>query len=42
MRETESTGEGKRKRRQRIPTRLHVTEAEPDTGLDLSDHEIMT
>ena len=27
---------------ERIPSRLHVFSAEPDTGLYLTNHEIMT
>ena len=36
-------GEGQRERgRERIPSRLHAVSAEPDTGLKLMNHEIMT
>ena len=36
-RERESWG-----RRERIPSRLQAVSTEPDVGLDLADHEIMT
>ena len=33
-------GEGQRNR-ERIPSKLHAVNAEPDAGLDLKNHEIM-
>ena len=38
-REQERTGEGQREGRQRIPS---TTSAEPHTGLELTNHEIVT
>ena len=41
----ERAGEGQRERereRERIPSRLHVTSAEPEAGLELTNCEIMT
>ena len=36
-------GEGQRERkRARIPSRLHAVSMEPDVGLELMNHEIMT
>ena len=36
-------GEGQRKReRERIPSRLHIASTEPNVGLELMKHEIMT
>ena len=34
-------GRGRDTGRQRIPSRLHAVSAEPDTGFDLMNHEIM-
>ena len=31
-----------RERGERIPSRLYTARTEPDTGLELMDHEIMT
>ena len=39
--ETAPVGEGQRER-QRIPIRLRAVSAEPDSGLKLTNHEIMT
>ena len=33
---------GKGRERERIPRRLHTVSTEPDTGLDLTYHEITT
>ena len=33
---------GREKGRERIPSRFHTISAEPDTGLELTNHEIMT
>ena len=33
---------GREKVRERIPSRLHTVSAEPDVGLNLTYHEIMT
>ena len=33
---------GQRERRERIPSRLHIVSAEPDVGLEPTNHEIMT
>ena len=44
-RETESEQAGKRQREReggRIPSRLCTVSAEPDMGLELTNHEIMT
>ena len=36
-------GKGKRERKEeRIPSRLHAVSTEPDVGLELTNHEIMT
>ena len=36
-------GEGQRERgKERMPSRLHTVSAEPDVGLELANHEIMT
>ena len=36
-------GEGQRERkRERLPSRLCAVSVEPDAGLDLTSHEIMT
>ena len=41
--EKEQVGEGQRARkRERIPSRLLAVSAEPDAGLELMNHEIMT
>ena len=37
MRESEGGAE-----RERIPSRFHAVSAEPDTGLKLTNHKIMT
>ena len=43
MKETEKAGEWKRERgRERIPSRLCIISAEPDTGLKLTNLKIMT
>ena len=43
MREREHEQEGGREREgERIPSRLHSVRPEPDVGLDLTNHEIMT
>ena len=49
MRERETAEEGQREReggrerdRQTENPKLHVVSTEPDTGLDLTNHEIMT
>ena len=45
LRETETVpvGEEQREReRERIPSRLHTISAESDTGIELTNHEIMT
>ena len=34
--------EGRRERRERIPSRLCAMSTEPDAGLELTNHEIMT
>ena len=34
--------ERERERRERIPSRLHTISAEPNAGLKLMNHEIMT
>ena len=43
-REIESTHKwaGEERRRGRISSRLHTISAEPDAGLELKNHEIMT
>ena len=41
-REREQAGEGKREEKERIPNRLRVVSAEPNSGLDPTSHEIMT
>ena len=41
MSKHEQRGDGKKKR-ERIPSRLCAFSAEPDMGLDLMNHEIMT
>ena len=42
-REREHTGEGQREReRERIPTRLCTVRTEPEVGLELTDHKIMS
>ena len=33
---------GAERRRERIPSRLQAKSAEPDMGLELTNHEIMT
>ena len=33
---------GRERERERIPSRLHAVSTEPDIGLDLGNHEIMT
>ena len=35
-------GRGKERGRERIPRRLCTHSVEPDVGLDLTEHEIMT
>ena len=35
-------GEEQGEERQRVPSRLHTVSEEPDVGLELTDHEIMT
>ena len=35
-------GGAERERRERIPSRLRTVSMEPDVGLDLTNHEIMT
>ena len=35
-------GRGRERGRERIPSRLHTVSTEPDVGLDLTNHEIMT
>ena len=35
-------GRGRDRGRERIPSRLHAVSAEPDAGLELTNHEIMT
>ena len=35
-------GRGRERGKERIPSRLHAVSAEPNTGLDLTNHEIMT
>ena len=35
-------GEGRKRRRERIPSRLHAVSAESDLGLDLRNGENMT
>ena len=43
MRACARAGEGQREReKERIPSRLHIVSAEPDVGLELMNHEIMT
>ena len=47
MREIAQVREEQRERerereRERIPSRLHTVSSEPDVGLDLMNHEIMT
>ena len=43
LRERERAGEGQKEReRGRIPSRLHTIGAEPDAGLNLTNHEIVT
>ena len=43
LRETGREDEGGTKRgRQGIPSTLHAVSPEPDVGLELTDHEIMT
>ena len=41
-REQAQVGEGQIERRQRIPSRVCAVSAEPDVGLELMNHEIMT
>ena len=42
-RERESKGGAERERgRERIPSRLYAVKVEPDTGLNLTNHEIIT
>ena len=40
--EREKVGEGREGGRERIPSRLHIDRAEPDSGLELMNCEIMT
>ena len=35
-------GRGREKERKRIPSRFHAVSAESDTGLEPTNHEIMT
>ena len=43
MRETEHEWQRDRQREiERIPSRLHAVSTEPDAGLELVNHEIMT
>ena len=35
-------GRSRERRRKRIPSRLRTVSAEPDAGLDPTDHELMT
>ena len=35
-------GRGKERGREKIPGRLHAVSTEPNVGLDLTNHEIMT
>ena len=43
LRERERAQAGKRQRgREKIPSRLHAVNTEPDTGLDIMNGEIMT
>ena len=43
LRERERVGEGQgRRERERVLSMLHTVSTEPDTGLELSNHEIMT
>ena len=35
-------GRGRERRRERIPSRLCTVSMEPDAGLELMNHEIMT
>ena len=41
-RERERAGRGRRRGRDRISSRLHAVSTEPDAGLNLMNHEIMT
>ena len=42
-RERAQAGEGQRERgREKIPSRLHAVSREPNAGLDLTNHEIVT
>ena len=41
-RDRQTLGEGQRERRKRIPSRLHAVSTETNTGLELTNHEIMT
>ena len=41
-RERERERESRGGARERIPSRLHAISAEPDAGLNLTNHEIMT
>ena len=48
QRETERVSDGggpareRERRRERIPSRLHAASAESDTGLKLTNHQILT
>ena len=35
-------GRGRERGSKRIPTKLHAVSAEPDAGLELGNHEILT
>ena len=41
-RERAQAGRHRERERQRIPSRLHTVSTEPDMGLEIMNHEIMT